>query len=108
MLDPLTGVHAVNSNAEYPSFISPGTCQVSPIYKSDVNAPPPPDNGGAEDVKALGWRRGLLAFSLDSLGQDPDGPSGSKFYNIWITVCPPITELDEVGIAANLRLQLVQ
>jgi hypothetical protein len=108
MLDPLTGVHAVNSNAEYPSFISPGTCQVSPIYKSDVNAPPPPENGGPEEVKALGERRGLLAFSLDSLGTDPDGSGGSKFYNIWITVCPPIADLDQVGLTSTLRIQLVQ
>jgi len=38
-------------------------------------------------VNAKGERRGLVAFTVDSVGTDPDGPSGSKLPNLWITTC---------------------
>jgi hypothetical protein len=114
MLDPLIGVDTVDDPAEYPDFVTPpgAGCQVSPIYKSDVNSPPTPVNEPPR-VKALGLRRGLLAFKVLSIGSDPDGPSGSKLPNIVILVCDPSDYigdggLDNFGPGGDLRIRLVK
>lgn len=85
-LDPLPGVSRVDDPNLYPSYVTPG-CQVSPIYKSDVSALNPLP-GGVPAVNAKGYRRGLLAFRIDAVGQDPDG-SGSQLPNLIITICDP-------------------
>ncbi|MGH8528099.1 MAG: TadG family pilus assembly protein, partial [Gammaproteobacteria bacterium] len=85
MLDPLLGVIPISDPNQYPNYLTGGLCQVSPVYKSDisqVNVPPNSANG-------LGLRRGLAAFSMDSVGRDPDGPYGSVLPWMWITFCDP-------------------
>ena len=89
MLDPLLGVGKVNNPNLYPNFVAPGVCQVSPLYKSDISYLGTPPNS----VNALGYRRGLVTFSVDSIGVDPDGPSGSSLPNLWVTICDPASVL---------------
>lgn len=107
MLDPLTGVVAVEDPSLYPSFVDPENCQVSPIFKSDVNV-----LNGPANVNALGWRRGLLAFKIKAVGTDPDG-NGSVLPNLVIEVCDPALYtgpggLDNVGPWADERIRLVK
>ena len=119
LLDPLVGVSDVNNPNLYPSYISPG-CQVSPVYKSDISSlnpvsvPALPGGSGrvaVPAVNALGERRGLLAFRIDSIGADPDGPGGSVLPNVWITVCDPtlitIAQVRPAGLA-GLAFRLVR
>ncbi len=111
-LDPLLGVSAVDDPNEYPSFVDPDYCQVSPVYKSDVNAlNPTEDVPPIVNVNALGWRRGLLAFKVLAVGVDPDG-SGSVLPNLVIQVCDPgLVDLAEVYPgpgAAGIDLKIVQ
>jgi len=101
MLDPLPGVFKVDDPSLYPNYLSPSNCQVSPLYKSDlsvVNVPP-------NSVNAKGERRGLVAFTVDSIGSDPDGPYGSKLPNLWMTICSASSiiaaGLDAVTIGLN-------
>src|SRR5688572_9048204 len=85
LLDPMYGVIPVSDPGLYPNYLTGGKCQVSPVYKSDIsqiNNPPNSANG-------LGERRGLAAFSLDSIGRDPDGPYGSVLPYVWVTFCNP-------------------
>jgi hypothetical protein len=110
MLDPLLGVARVSHAHLYPEYVNPGKCQVSPVYKSDVSALNPVS--GVPAVNALGWRNGTLAFSLDSIAEDPDG-SGSVLPYIWITVCDPTAYTSPGGVvtlplAADLPLRLVR
>lgn len=114
MLDPLDGVSPVNNPALYPAYLSnpPGQCQVSPVFKSDANVAPALESG-VPRIKALGERRGLLAFSIDSIGPDPDG-NGSVLPFIWITVCDPVLAIPgglasvQPGPGGNQSLRLVQ
>lgn len=87
MLDPLLGVWVVNDRDKYPEFVDPEHCQVSPVYKSDVNELNPVASIPA--VNALGERRGLLAFKVLAVGNDPDGVRGSVLPYLVIEVCPP-------------------
>src|SRR5688572_10078737 len=110
MLDPLLGVNRVSHNHLYDDFVNPGKCQVSPVYKSDVSALN--SQNGVPAVNALGWRNGVLAFSLDSIAEDPDGV-GSVLPRVWITVCDPAPYIGGGGVvrlpfAANMPLRLVQ
>lgn len=110
LLDPLYGVTAVSHNHLYPGYINPDKCQVSPILDSDVSNLG--TSGGVPRVNAKGMRRGVLAFSLDSIAEDPDG-RGSVLPRIWITVCDPTPYIGGGGvvtlpIAADLPLRLVQ
>lgn len=89
MLDPLPGTYKVDDPTLYPNYVAPGQCQVSPLYKSDVSVVNVPPNS----VNAKGERRGLVTFSVDSIGVDPDGPYGSKLPNLWITTCSPASIL---------------
>lgn len=92
MLDPLPGVSGVFDPAMYYRFIDRDNCQVSPIYKNDINDPKEEQPA----VNALGWRRGLLAFKIIDIGADPDG-AGSVLPNIVIEVCDPtMIGLDDV------------
>ena len=108
MLDPLIGVSTVNDPDEYPSYVRPDHCQVSPVYKSDVNELNPV--GGEPAVNGLGWRRGLLAFKILEVGSDPDG-SGSVLPNLVIEVCDP-AEIDmnivEPGFGSGIAVKLVR
>jgi len=111
MLDPLLGVGRVSHNHLYPGFVNPGKCQISPVYKSDVSNLNP--QNGIPRVNALGWRNGVLAFSLDSIAEDPDGVKGSVLPYVWITVCDPAPYIGAGGrvtlpFAAELPLRLVQ
>jgi Putative Tad-like Flp pilus-assembly len=110
LLDPLLGVSRVAHGHLYPSYINPGKCQVSPVYKSDVSALNP--SKGIPRVNALGWRNGTLAFSLDSIAEDPDG-NGSVLPRVWITVCDPTPFTSPGGVVtlpheADLPVRLVQ
>lgn len=110
LLDPLIGVGRVSHNHLYPGFVNPAKCQISPVFKSDVSNLNP--QNGVPRVNALGWRNGVLAFSLDSIAEDPDG-SGSVLPYIWITVCDPAPYIGGGGrvtlpFAAELPLRLVQ
>lgn len=114
-LDPLLGVSRVSHNHLYDDFVNPGKCQVSPVYKSDVSGLNPVN--GVPAVNALGWRNGVVAFSLDSIAEDPDGNAatggGSQLPRVWITICDPAPYIGGGGavtlpFAANLPLRLVQ
>lgn len=110
MLDPLLGVSRVSHNHLYDEFVNPGKCQVSPVFKSDVSALNPVS--GVPAVNALGWRNGVMAFSLDSIAEDPDGP-GSVLPYVWITICDPAPYIAGGGIVripfqSDLPLRLVQ
>ena len=86
---------------EYPNYIDPEHCQVSPVYKSDIGklndlGDPYPETPA---VNGLGWRRGLLAFKVIGIGEDPDGPNGSVLPNLIIEVCPPALGAGPGGLA---------
>lgn len=126
MLDPLLGVDVVSHNHRYPYTLKDQLgdenddlrtpCFLSPLYKGDVNRLNPVN--GVPAVNALGLRRGLLAFSIEAIGVDPDGDShnggGSVLPNIFIKVCDPTPfDPDEDAVvqlpyAPNLPLRLVQ
>jgi hypothetical protein len=115
MLDPLLGVSRVSHNHLYDEFVNPGKCQVSPVYKSDVSNLNP--QNGVPAVNALGWRQGVMAFSIDSLAEDPDGDAeqggGSVLPYVWITICDPTPYTSPGGVvtlplAADLPLRLVR
>jgi Flp pilus assembly protein TadG len=81
MLDPLMGVEPVSNASMYPDFVQPNSVLVSAIWKSDVN-----DNNPG--VKALGERRGLVAFKIIGVGKDPDG-KGSQLPNLILEIVDP-------------------
>lgn len=114
MLDPLLGVRVVSDINHYPYNLTPSQlptpCFVSPVYKGDVNRLN--DVKGVPAVNALGWRRGLLAFRINSVGPDP---SGSVLPNLVIEVCDPAPYLDpanpqltQLPYEVDLPLRLVQ
>jgi hypothetical protein len=114
-LDPLLGVSTVSHNHRYPEFVNPGQCQVSPVFKSDVSNLNPV--GGVPAVNALGWRNGVIAFSLDSLAEDPDGDAdqggGSILPYVWITICDPAPFIGGGGLvtlphSADRTIRLVR
>ncbi len=104
LLDPLTGVSAFENPALYPGLVDPDFVHISPILKSDINV----INANANTVKALGLRRGLVAFKIIAIGDDPDGPGGSVLPNIVIEIVNPsgidLTDLSRF----RPKLQLVQ
>jgi hypothetical protein len=115
-LDPLLGVNRVGHAHAYPDIITPllHKCQVSPVYKSDVSGLNPVN--GVPAVNALGWRQGLLAFSIEQLGGPPPGGSSSDLPMIEVKVWDPAacnvtwTGPGQVAlpIAANQPVRLVQ
>ena len=114
-LDPLLGVDRVSHAHIYPSIIDPllGKCQVSPIYKSDVSALN--NVNGVPAVNALGWRNGLMAFSIEELGGPPPGGSSSDLPMIRIRIWDPVAcnitwQGGQVALQfnANLAIRLVQ
>lgn len=120
LLDPLLGVSRVpeiiegesmpdyNQRARdlYEAFVS-SQVQVSPIFKSDVSALNPVD--GVPAVNALGWRRGLLAYKIIEVGDDPDGPSGSKLPNLRIEIVDPaLIDIDQVPSSGAVKVVLVE
>ena len=95
-LDPLPGPTPVEDAADYDQFVGQG-CQVSPVWKSDVSTLNPLEQGldsvdgeGTPAVNAKGERRGLLAFEILAILEDPDGPGGSALPDIRIRVCEPV------------------
>ena len=82
-LDPLMGANPIFDPDRYPEFINPNYVHVSPLYKSDVSNTDP-------GVNALGERRGLIAFKILAVGQDPDG-AGSYLPNLVIEIVDPST-----------------
>jgi hypothetical protein len=93
LLDPLDGVIYVEDPTRYPEFVNPDAVLVSPVYASDVNRVSP------EQVNALGERRGLVAFSIIGIGDDPPG---SYLPNVIIRVRDPATiTLSDVGIGTG-------
>ncbi len=106
ILDPLVGVSTVSDADEYDSYVNPEGCQVSPVYKSDVNELDPVN--GVPAVNALGERRGLLAFKILAVGADTDG-SGSVLPNLVIEVYDPFRiNLPDVKLSSGVYLRLVQ
>ena len=103
LLDPLVNVEPVSDGNVYQSFVNPDATLVSPVFKSDVSA--------LEDgVNAKGERRGLVAFQIIGIGDDPDG-GGSCLPNLIIRfVSPSDIDLNEVsfGSGAIGSLQIVQ
>ncbi len=92
MLDPLLGPKPVSDAANYPSYVDPEFCNVSPVFKGDINELNPVGDDPAvsiDAVNALGERRGLLAFNVIAIGDDPDGPGGSKLPDLVIRICEP-------------------
>ena len=115
-LDPLLGVDRVSHAHLYPGIIQPllGKCQVSPMYKSDISALNPVS--GVPAVNALGWRNGLMAFSIEELGGPPPGGSSSDLpmlrIKIWdpasCNISWPTPGHVALQFAANTRIRLVQ
>ncbi len=103
----ISGVTGVNHSHLYQDFVNPGKCQVSPLYKSDLA---PETRKGVPGVKAEVDRRGLLAFSVEGIGNDPPG---SYLPDIIIKVCDPSPYVNGDGTVklpkvANLPIRLVQ
>ncbi len=106
ILDPLIGVSTVSDADEYPQYVNPDYCQVSPVYESDVSELNPVE--GAPAVNALGLRRGLLAFKILAVGADPDG-AGSVLPNLVIQVCDPVDiDLPSIGPGSGTVYRLVK
>jgi hypothetical protein len=115
-LDPLLGVDRVSHAHLYPAVIQPllGKCQVSPMYKSDISGLNPVN--GVPAVNALGWRNGLMAFSIEELGGPPPGGSSSDLPMLRIKIWDPAScniSWSSAGhvtlqFAANTRIRLVQ
>ena len=103
-LDPLVGVEPVSDDSMYASFVNPDAILVSPLFKSDVSE----IDGG---VNAKGERRGLVAFQIIGIGDDPDG-GGSCLPNLIIRIVSTSDiDLDEVTVGSGSgsgSLQLVQ
>ena len=101
MLDPMLGVRPVNDPDEYPNYVDPEHCQVSPVFDSDISELNHLGDPYSEIPAAngLGWRRGLLAFKVIGIGEDPDGPNGSYLPNIIIEICPPSLGSGPGGLA---------
>jgi hypothetical protein len=85
-LDPLLGVSTVSDGSLYYQFVGL-PCTASPVYKSDVSELDPV--GGIPAVNAKGERRGLMAFRIIEILDDPDGP-GSVLPNVRIEICAQI------------------
>ena len=89
MLDPLVGVAKIDDGSRYSSYVDPGGfVHVSPVFKSDISVLDPVN--GVPAVNALGERRGLLAFTIEGVGEDPDG-DGSLLPNLIIGIVDPST-----------------
>jgi len=102
LLDPLVGMSPVEDPADYEYFVNPDFVQVCPIYKSDIS------DLGNNEVNALGERRGLLAFKIMAVGEDPDGPGGSVLPNLIIEIADPsLISIDDVLSPDGGKLQLV-
>ncbi len=102
LLDPLVGMSPVEDPAAYENFVNPDFVQVCPIYKSDIS------DLGNNEVNALGERRGLLAFKIMAVGEDPDGPGGSVLPNLIIEIVDPSSiTIDDVLPPDGGKLQLV-
>lgn len=87
-LDPLYGVSPVWDDNSYSSFVDSEYIHVSPVFPSDISTLD--DNGGIPQVNAKGLRRGLLAYKIIEVGNDPDG-SGSDLPELHIKVVDPST-----------------
>jgi hypothetical protein len=85
-LDPLLGPSPLSDGSLYAQLLGL-PCQVSPVYKSDISELNPVY--GIPAVNAKGERRGLMAFKIVEVLDDPDG-SGSRLPNIRIEICAPI------------------
>lgn len=112
MLDPLYGVYRQRDPDVYPTYVDPSYCQVSPIYKSDISdLSDEEDEPAVSTANALGWRRGLLAFKVIGIGEDPDG-NGDVLPNIIIEICSPNdVDLGTIapgpGTSSGMKLRLV-
>ena len=97
------GAEPVSDPSMYPSFVNPDAILVSPLFKSDVS-------DLEHGVNAKGERRGLIAFQIIGVGEDPDG-GGSCLPNLIIRfVSTSSINLDEVSIGsgASVSSQLVE
>jgi len=98
LLDPLEGVSPVDDPGVYDSFVNPDFVQVCPLFKSDVT------DLENNEVNALGERRGLLAFKIKAVGDDP---SGSKLPNLTIEIVDPSTiNIEDVQPPSKIHLVL--
>ena len=111
-LDPLLSVNPISDDSMFPSLIDPNVIVVTPLFKSDLSEL-------EEGVEAKGERRGLVAFQIIGVGDDPDG-GGSRFPNLIIRfVDTSAINLDEVTMGdsdsgsesesgGNVSLELVR
>jgi len=99
LLDPLEGVSAVDDPGVYASFLNPNFVQVCPVFKSDVSP-----LVGNNLVNALGERRGLLAFKIIAVGDDP---SGTELPSLTIEIVDPSTiNIEDVPPPSKIHLVL--
>ncbi len=91
------GVEPVSDPDLYPAFVNPNQVLVSPIWKSDVSDTNP-------WVNAKGERRGLVAFKILALGEDPPG---SYLPNLVIEIVSP-SEVNTGGVLLDWRMELVR
>lgn len=96
-LDPLIGASPVTDSSAYPSFVNPDFVHVSPVFESDVSTLNM--QSGIPRLNAKGQRRGLIAFKIISVGNDPDG-SGSVLPELVIEIVDPAT-IDPLKIKAD-------
>ena len=93
-LDPLLGVSPITDDSQYSSFVDPDFVHISPIFESDVSTLNM--NGGVPQVNAKGLRRGLLAFKIIAVGNDPDGGGSMLPYLVIEIVDPSTTSIDDL------------
>ena len=108
-LDPLEGVAPVTDDGIYESFVDPNFVHVSPVTYSDVSTLDM--QGGVPQINAKGLRRGLIAFKIIAVGNDPDG-SGSELPELVIEIVDPSTvslnDLKPPGQQSTSEVRLVK
>ena len=90
-LDPLDGVEPITDDSLYDSFCDADFIHVSPVFPSDISTLN--KSGGNSRVNAKGLRRGLLAYKIIAVDNNP---SGSDLPELEIEIVDPstITESD--------------
>ncbi|PHR90617.1 MAG: hypothetical protein COA78_34910 [Blastopirellula sp.] len=92
-LDPLRGVAPITDDSIYSTFVDPDFVHISPIFESDVSTLDM--NGSTPQVNAKGQRRGLLAFKIIAVGNNPGG--SDLPYLILEIVDPSTTTINDLS-----------
>ena len=96
-LDPLLGSAPVTDGSTYVTFVDPEFVHVSPVFESDISTLNM--QNGVPQLNAKGLRRGLIAFKIIAVGNDPDG-NGSVLPELVIEIVDPST-VDPSQITAD-------